>query len=157
MAKSYRLNVGIVVFNQEGKVLLCARNDQKNECWQFPQGGVERGEEYLEAALRELYEETGLQSVKLVGQILEPLRYDFPDNFKLPFKGQEQYWFLFYFNGADSEINFRVNPGEIEFRGYQWSDINMAPKVIVEFKKEVYNKVVEFFKPVIEQYLRGHK
>ncbi len=155
MAKFYRENVGIVVFNKVGKVLLCARSDQEKDCWQFPQGGVENGEDYKMAALRELYEETGIKSVELIAKISEPLRYDFPSNFKLPFKGQEQYWFLFYFKGDDAEINFEINPREIEFRDYKWDDISEAPKLIVQFKKEVYNKVVDYFEPKICDFLEG--
>ncbi len=151
----YRKNVGIVLFNQAGRVLLCARNDQVEDNWQFPQGGVESGEEIESAAVRELYEETGVKSVKLVAEIPECLRYDFPENFKLPFKGQEQHWFLFYFTGSDDEIRLDVNSQEIEFRSYRWGDINEAPKLIIDFKKEVYYKVVNFFNPIINDYLRG--
>ena len=155
MTKSYRKNVGIVVFNKDGKVLLCARSDQKDECWQFPQGGIEQDEDYQVAALRELYEETGIKSVELVDRIQEPVRYDFPVNFRLPFNGQEQYWFLFYFRGDDTEINFEINPQEIEFKNYKWDDISEAPKLIVQFKKKVYNKVVDCFEPRIFDFLRG--
>lgn len=154
MTEFYRKNVGIVVFNKDGKVLLCARNDQKDDCWQFPQGGVESGEDYQVAALRELYEETGIKSVEQVMQIQEPLRYDFPSNFRLPFKGQEQYWFLFYFNGDEAEIDFKVNHQEIEFRDYKWDNISEAPKLIVQFKKEVYNRVVECFESGIFDFLK---
>lgn len=151
----YRKNVGVVVFNKDGKVLLCARNDQAEDCWQFPQGGIEKGESIKDAAERELYEETGIKSVQSVAQKKEPLRYDFPIEFKLPFRGQEQYWILFYFTGSDNEINFNVNPNEKEFRSYRWDDIMVAPKLIVDFKKDVYQKVVNFFNPIINNYLRG--
>lgn len=151
----YRKNVGVVVFNKEGKVLLCVRNDQVEDCWQFPQGGIEEGESIKVAAERELYEETGIKSVQLAAQMVDPLRYDFPIDFKLPFRGQEQYWVLFYFTGNNDEINFNVNPEEIEFRNYRWDDITIAPKLIVDFKKDVYQKVVNFFDPIINNYLRG--
>ena len=157
MNNTYRKNVGIVLFNSQGKVLLCERNDQQANRWQFPQGGVEKDEGYLGAALRELYEETGIKSVKLIAQTPQALRYDFPSTFKLPFKGQEQHWFLFYFTGQDAEINFTTNPQEIEFKSYQWADIDIAPKIIVKFKKKVYNNIVKFFKPLIREYLQGKK
>lgn len=150
----YRKNVGVVLFNTQGKVLLCERNDLCDNCWQFPQGGVEKDEDCCSAAFRELQEETGVRSAKLVANIPDPLRYDFPDFVKLPFKGQEQYWFLLHFTGKDSEIDFETNPQEIEFKAYRWEDIDLAPKLIVEFKKEVYNKVVDSFKPLIKKYLQ---
>ena len=155
MTQLYRPNVGIVVFNQTGNVLFCARSDRKEYCWQFPQGGIEKDEPPPDAALRELREETGIHSVKLVAQAPKPLRYDFPDFIKLPFKGQQQHWFLFYFTGQDNEINFELNSQEIEFKAYKWASIDLAPKMIVEFKKGVYNEVVKVFKPLIKQYLKG--
>ncbi len=151
----YRKNVGVVVFNGEGKVLLCARNDQVEDSWQFPQGGIEEGESIEAAAERELYEETGIKLIKSVAQMPNSLRYDFPADFKLPFKGQEQDWVLFYFTGSNEEINFKVNPQEIEFRNYRWDDIKVAPDLIVDFKKDVYRKVVDFFYPIIIDYLQG--
>lgn len=155
MNKEYRLNAGIVVFNSIGKVLLCDRADQKAASWQFPQGGIEKEESPLNAARRELYEETGIKSVKPVAQMPQPLRYDFPKYFKMPFRGQEQYWTLFYFSGDEREINLQINTEEIEFRNYKWADIDEAPKLIVDFKKEVYNKVVSYFQPLIVDFLRG--
>lgn len=86
MAGVYRKNVGIAVFNKDQKVLMCARADKPGFAWQFPQGGIDNGETPLEAAYRELKEETGITSVELVAQLNKPLRYDFPaeilENFK---------------------------------------------------------------------------
>ena len=153
----YRKNVGIVVFNHNRKVLLCARADKKSNQWQFPQGGIDNEEDIIDAARRELHEETGISSVELVATILEPLRYDFPKQiFKnflkkgSPYVGQEQFWVLFYFCGNDEEIDFCTNPQEIEFKAYEWADIEEAPKRIVNFKKEVYQKVVQNFAPYIQ-------
>ena len=155
MAK-YRPNVGIVVFNSNLKVLLCASADRKDFQWQFPQGGIETGEEIVAAARRELQEETGIRSVELVAKLPQPLRYDFPRQVAeaqarkgIPFIGQEQHWVLFYFYGKDSEIDFCTNPQEIEFKAYEWTDISEAPKRIISFKKEVYQKVQAAFTPYI--------
>ena len=154
MTGYYRKNVGIVVFNKEQKVLMCARADSQDFNWQFPQGGINQNEDIVDAAKRELQEETGITSVELVARIPKALRYDFPDYVLAKFKknkyiGQEQHWVLFYFNGDDSEIDFTTNPNEIEFKAYEWVDISEAPNRIVEFKKDVYNKIVKAFKPYI--------
>lgn len=157
MNKPYRLNAGIVVVNPQGQVLLCSRTDVTHCNWQFPQGGINQGEQPQVAALRELYEETGITSVTLLSAIPTPLCYDFPPSIAAhhPNRGQKQYWFLYAFTGNDAEINLNTNPNEIEFNNYRWADINEAPKNIVDFKKEVYNKVVEYFTPIIKQHFTG--
>ena len=132
--EQYRKNVGIVVADKEGKVLMCARADQEDLQWQFPQGGIENGEDITAAAKRELYEETGISSVRLVKVMPKTLRYDFPKSAKKRYgglyKGQEQTWVLFYFYGQDDEINFLANPEEIEFKSFNFFKItsaNIAP------------------------------
>lgn len=157
MTDTYRKNVGIVVFNHENKVLMCARADKASNCWQFPQGGIEKGETIKQAALRELREETGICSVEIVKILPETLRYRFPKNILERRKkagsgevGQEQTWVLARFCGEETEINFQTNPEEIEFRAFEWVDIKEAPLKIVEFKKEVYNRVAEAFLPYLQ-------
>lgn len=159
MQKKYRPNAGIVVFRKDKKVLVCARADQKNDNWQFPQGGIDKGETAADAAVRELSEETGITSAKLVYTATKPIRYDFPNHVLKHFEesgrdffGQDQYWSLFYFEGNDSEIKFYTHPEEIEFKAFQWIDIEEAPKLIVPFKKEAYEKMVAIIKPVIEKF-----
>ena len=106
----YRPNVGVVVFNKEKKVLMCARADCADMQWQFPQGGIDANEKPLAAAVRELKEETNISSVDFVAKLQEPLRYDFPPQVLAKqkyrgssFVGQEQYWFLFYYY-LESEV-----------------------------------------------------
>lgn len=151
MQNRYRKNVGVVVF-RKGKVLLCARADSKDFQWQFPQGGIEEGEDFVDAAKRELFEETGIKNIRIVATISEPIRYDFPKQTKaLPFKGQDQYWVLFEFLGDDSDIKFDIDPNCVEFKAFRWDNIEVAPDEIIYFKKDVYKKVVEQFKPFIEK------
>lgn len=152
----YRKNVGVVVFNQDKKVLLCRRADSQFAHWQFPQGGIDPQEDVLSAAKRELCEETGLCSVEFVAQTDEPFCYDFPQDILEKHKkvgilhlGQEQWWVLFFFAGTDDQIDFCTNPQEIEFDAYEWVDIREATKRIVEFKKDVYQKVEQVFAPII--------
>ena len=150
MRKTYRKNVGIVVC-KGGKTLFCARAKEKGFQWQFPQGGIEDGEDFIEAGKRELFEETGIKNVRLIATISEPIRYDFPKEInRSQFKGQDQYWVLFEFLGDDKEIKFDTDPDCIEFKAFKWDKIDIAPDEIVYFKKDVYKKVVEIFKPFIE-------
>lgn len=159
----YRLNAGAIVFNREGKVLIFARADFDGQ-WQFPQGGIEAGEKPQAAALRELKEETNICSVIPAAAYPEPLRYDFPPQILEKFQklgrsniGQEQYWFLFYFTGSETEIDFRTHPEEIEFKDYQWIEIEKVPDLVVDFKKDVYRQIATYMKPQIEAFLQKIK
>lgn len=159
MSGTYRKNVGVVLFNKDGQVLMFDRAEMPGEDWQFPQGGIDENETPLEAAYRELREETGITQVELVVQMPTPLRYEFPDFILERFKnlgreniGQEQYWTLFYFKGNESDIKFDTHPEEIEFKGYKWVNPEDAPKVIIDFKKEVYQKMICYFEPFISSW-----
>ncbi len=154
--KTYRLNAGVVLFRADGKVLLCERIENYPKRWQFPQGGIDDGETPLQAAVRELREETSVTSAKFVAALAEPLRYDFPPYVKQRHPerhnvGQEQYWHLFFFTGKDSEINLQTL--EPEFRSYAWVDLEKAPNSVVDFKKNIYIHVVSEFLPIIKKYL----
>ncbi len=145
----YRKCVGIVVY-KENKVLLCERRDLPG-AWQFPQGGIEAGEELIEAARRELREETSIVSVEPIQTIATPLRYTFPPEIqkggKWKYDGQDMQWVLFRFTGKENEINLQTE--EPEFDRYAWEDIDEAAQKIVEFKKNVYLEVAKKFRPVI--------
>jgi putative (di)nucleoside polyphosphate hydrolase len=158
--KKYRPNVGVVVFNEEKKVLLCQRNGMSSSnSWQFPQGGIELEEDAISAGLRELKEETSVVSVRFVAKHKKLLRYDFPKEmasfYKKPdrwnYVGQEQTWILLYFYGNDSEINLETP--EKEFSNYKWSSFSDAIEKVWEVKKEVYEQVKEYFEPIVEKYV----
>lgn len=163
--KKFRKNAGVVLFNQAGKVLVCRRiHHKKADGWQFPQGGIEENETAVEAAQRELAEETGVTSVEFVAQIEEPLRYEFPaivlKRFKKigrDFAGQDQYWSLFYFCGDNSEINLRSHPEEIEFDQWEWTDLESTPDKVWSIKKEVYQQMVKIFAPIIKDCIKKRK
>lgn len=153
--KPYRPNVGMVVFNQDGKLLVGERY-QFQGAWQFPQGGIDEGEEPDKAALRELYEEVGISKPELVAIYPEWIFYDFPPNLKLygkmaDYKGQMQKWYLYYWNHPASNCNLDIH--EREFKQVQFMEWDLIQNSIVEFKKDVYKRLESDFKPKIKNYL----
>lgn len=157
MEKVFRKNAGVVVFRADKKVLMCRRIYPKVNGWQFPQGGIEPGETPEEAAIRELREETSVTSVKTVASLATPLRYEFPPDVKERFRqkgifndGQDQYWTLLYFTGTDNEINLAT--AEPEFDEFAWLDIQEAPALVWEIKRDVYARMVKEFAPLIADF-----
>ena len=139
-----RSGVGIVVLNQENKVFVAKRIDNPKNFWQMPQGGVDPGEDFLEAAYRELEEETSIKSVKLIKELDGIITYELPDRllgiiWKGKYRGQKQKWFLMRFTGEDKEIN--INTHHPEFLDWKWIELDQLTKVVVDFKLHVYKEV----------------
>jgi putative (di)nucleoside polyphosphate hydrolase len=153
---AYRPNVGAVLFNAQGLVWLGHRQGEDGpHAWQFPQGGVDSGEDLEAAARRELQEETGVTSARVIGRTDHWLTYDFPPEVLADkkrargFKGQKQVWFAFRFEGADSQIDPFAHSehegGEVEFDAWRWAPLSETPELIVPFKRAVYRQVVDAF------------
>lgn len=155
--EGYRLCAGAAVFNRTGKVFAGRRVGMPAEApfaWQLPQGGLDAGETPEQGARRELLEETGICSVKLIAEIDQWLTYDFPaeilgKKFK-KYKGQTQRWFAYEFTGADTEIDLNAD-GTPEFQQWDWVSLNSIPSLIVPFKRTVYEAIVSAFKPVADE------
>ena len=150
---AYRENVGCVVFNRAGKVWLGKRaNTTGPHTWQFPQGGVDAGEALEAAARRELYEETGISTVSLVGRTEGWIAYDFPDDFEgskkaRGYRGQKQAWFAFLFEGEDTEVNLLAHL-PAEFEEWRWADLHETADLVVPFKRDAYLQVIAAFAAV---------
>ena len=148
-----RIGVGAIVLNQHDKVLVGKRKDNPIDKWQMPQGGVDKDEDLYSAMRRELYEETSITSFKLIREIERWLTYELPANlkgkiWKGKFRGQKQKWYILRFTGDDKEINVKTkNP---EFIDWKWIKIEELPQSIVDFKKKVYEDLVEEINKTID-------
>ena len=142
-----RLGVGIVLLNDNNEVFVGKRIDsQEGNSWQMPQGGVDENENYLQAAKRELQEETSVKSVKLIKELNNWLAYDLPKNllgkiWEGKYRGQKQKWFIMKFIGKSDEIN--INTENPEFLKWKWINPSDLPKVAINFKTDVYKKLKE--------------
>ena len=147
-----RKGVGIVLLNNKDKVFVAKRIDNPKNFWQMPQGGVDGSENYYEAALRELKEETSIVSVELIKEIDKKLTYILPNHligiiWKGRFKGQIQKWFVMRFVGNDSEIN--IHTKKPEFLDWKWIDLEMITKFVVDFKLHVYKEIESKVRKII--------
>ena len=147
-----RDGVGIVVLNSKNKVFVAKRIDNPKNFWQMPQGGKDESENYFEAAIRELQEETSIKNVTLIKEIDDFITYLLPNHllgiiWRGKFKGQKQKWFIMKFNGSDDEIN--VNTPKLEFLEWKWVEIDQLIDVVVDFKRDVYKKVTSEIKKVV--------
>lgn len=164
----YRDCVGIAVFNSDGDVFIGRRkadegSEDRSEVeapWQMPQGGIDKGEDPLKAALRELQEETSITAVSLLAEAPEWIYYDLPDEalgiaLKGKYRGQRQRWFAFAFTGKDTQIDVLAPGGgkhKAEFDAWRWEKLSRTPSLIVPFKKQTYDKVVEAFADIPERF-----
>jgi putative (di)nucleoside polyphosphate hydrolase len=157
----YRRNVGAAVFNREGHVFLGRRKKRRGGMelvagheWQMPQGGIDGAEGPLEAARRELFEETNISHVSLLAEAPDWLSYDLPPEalagrWKGRYRGQTQKWFAFRFEGEDGEIDIDRPGGgafDPEFEAWRWAPLETLPGLVVPFKRPVYEAVVAAFK-----------
>ncbi len=160
----YRQGVGLCLFNREGLVLVAERRDRPG-AWQMPQGGVQKGEDPVVAALRELKEEVGTDNAEIIARIPEKLTYDFPDwvqhkgdrPYRGKYRGQEQIWFALRFLGADQDISLagEHEPEDPEFTDWKWVPLPESVNLIVDFKQPIYRKVVADFTPLSDSIRKG--
>ena len=145
---NHRPNVGVVLFHPDGRVWFGRRaGSVPPHNWQFPQGGVDDGEDLYAAARRELEEETGVRSTRLLGRTEGWLSYDFPpeaQRHRKGWAGQKQIWFALGFEGDEAEINLETHR-PAEFDAWRWGTLHEAPELIVPFKRKVYEEVVRAF------------
>jgi putative (di)nucleoside polyphosphate hydrolase len=146
----YRRGVGVMLLNPEGKVWVGRRIDNPTDAWQMPQGGLDDGEEPWAGALRELEEETGIapRHVERIADCTEQLRYDLPPElqgkmWRGKWKGQLQDWFLVRFTGTDADVNIATK--HPEFRAWKWAEPAQLPDLIVPFKRDLYQRLLEEF------------
>lgn len=157
----YRPCVGIMVLNPLGQIWVGQRIDTPGDSegrgtwWQMPQGGIDAGENPRDAALRELYEETGMKTVELIEELPDWLYYDLPPHLLGKawggrYRGQKQRWFAARFGGPDTEVNINpVDPTHREFQSWRWAQGEELLSLIVPFKRDVYAEVLARFKPLL--------
>ena len=147
-----RNGVGIILLNKENKIFVAKRIDNPQNFWQMPQGGVDEGENFLRAAFRELEEETSIKKAELIKELDGTTTYELPDHllgiiWKGKYRGQKQKWFLMRFTGEENEINIKTkNP---EFLDWKWIEIGEMTKVVVDFKLDVYKKLEEKIRKIL--------
>ena len=149
----FRIGVGIIVLNNKNQVFVGKRKDNPGNNWQMPQGGIDKGEDFISAMKRELMEETSIKNIKILKELEHLYQYDLPKNlvgiiWKGKFRGQKQKWFITRFLGKDTEINLKTK--HPEFIEWKWIEPEKLPEVIVYFKKEIYLSLVKEIKLLIE-------
>lgn len=153
----YRPCAGMAVFNRAGLVFIGRRTEgpehiDDKHAWQMPQGGIDEDEDQYKAALRELYEETNIRSVRKLGEISEWLSYELPSELTKKawggkYRGQKQKWYAFRFVGNESEIDIAHPAGghKPEFVEWRWAEMRELPDLVVAFKRKTYERVVKEF------------
>jgi putative (di)nucleoside polyphosphate hydrolase len=154
----YRPCVGLMLLNPRGQVFVAQRVDVRGSAWQMPQGGIDRGEHPRDAALRELKEEIGTDAAEILAESRHWHNYDLPHHL-VPkvwggrFRGQTQKWFALLFHGRDADIDLEAH--DPEFQTWCWADLERLPGMIVPFKRDVYDQVIDEFRPVVERVRAG--
>ena len=148
-----RAGVGVIILNNQNKVFVGKRKDNPGDKWQMPQGGVDSGEDYLSAMKRELFEETSIKNIKVLREIDGFFEYELPKNligiiWKGRFRGQKQKWYIAKFLGEEKEIN--LNTKNPEFIDWKWILPDMLPEMIVDFKKDLYRKLLKHIKEITD-------
>lgn len=143
----------VMLLNADNRVWVGKRIDTPGDAWQMPQGGIDAGETPLEAALRELREETGIDKAEPIAETRDWLRYDLPAHLQGKlwggrYRGQEQKWFAMRFLGRDADINIETR--HPEFSAWAWIDPERLPEVIVPFKRTIYQRVLDEFRPLLK-------
>ena len=147
-----RTGVGIIVLNKQNKIFVGKRKDNPGNKWQMPQGGVDKGEDYITAMKRELLEETSIRNIEIIKEIDKIYQYELPENlvgiiWKGKYRGQKQKWFITRFLGEEKEIN--LNTKHAEFIDWKWIEPKFLPEVIVNFKKDSYLNLLKEINLVI--------
>ena len=150
----YRPGVGIMLVNQKGQVFVAQRIDNPGPAWQMPQGGIDKREEPLQAAWREMREEIVTDRARFICESKDWLQYDLPAElvpqiWKGKFRGQRQKWFAFRFLGTDRDINIATE--DPEFSSWRWADLEELPGLIVPFKRHLYGDLIAEFAPLIRR------
>ena len=147
-----RIGVGAIILNNENKVFVGKRIDNPNDRWQMPQGGIDQGEDSVTAVKREIFEETNIKNIKILKEIDKIFEYELPKNlvgviWKGKFRGQKQKWFIIKFLGKEKEINIKTE--KPEFIDWKWIPPELLPDLIVDFKKDLYLKLLKEIKDFI--------
>ncbi|OAN52368.1 RNA pyrophosphohydrolase [Paramagnetospirillum marisnigri] len=155
--RPYRPGIGLVLVNAQGLVFVAQRVDTPGDAWQFPQGGIDEGEDPRATALREMKEEIGTDKAEIMAESADWIGYDLPPDiadkvWKGKYRGQKQKWFLARFTGTDSDID--LDTEHPEFCRWRWMDLAETPGLIVGFKRPLYEAVVAEFLPLVREMAR---
>lgn len=154
----YRANVGAVILNKKGFIWVGERSDIKYSSeWQMPQGGIDKNEDPQKAIFREVFEETGIKSLKIIDQINTWIKYEIPiqiakKKWDGKYIGQKQKWFLLYFYGKEKEININISKNK-EFKSWRWDNTTNIENNVPKFRKKVYRKVFNYFSTKINEFI----
>lgn len=157
--RPYRKGVGAVLFDARGRVFVAARCDTPDDAWQMPQGGIDDGEKPRAAVMRELKEEIGTDKAEIVAESKGWIAYDLPPDLQARvwggrYRGQKQKWFALRFTGVDRDIDLEAD-GSPEFRTWKWVPFDEVPRLIVAFKRPLYEAVVAEFRAVAARLVKA--